>query len=157
MYLLNVRKIFLVLIISFFVYSCVDMYGTPQERAIKNSRMSDYGLCEKLGVAVLAPAEIREEWAMEVQRRNVNCNQYAGMINSQRQANQQLMNQGLQLMEQSQPYTLGNNNSNGKVFGSAFYKRSYVSGMNRICVYDNMGSDYTTTVGAAELCPMSID
>ena len=62
----------------------------------------------------------------------------------QRQANQQLMNQGLQLMEQSQPYTLGNNNSNGKVFGSAFYKRSYVSGMNRICVYDNMGSDYTT-------------
>lgn len=33
-------------------------------------------------------------------------------------------------------------------------KRQYVSGMNRICVYDTIRGDYTVTVSSAELCPL---
>lgn len=32
-------------------------------------------------------------------------------------------------------------------------KGSYVSGLNRICVYDRGGSEYVETVGSAQLCP----
>jgi hypothetical protein len=35
-----------------------------------------------------------------------------------------------------------------------FLRSSYVSGMNRICVYDNMGSEEHVTIGAAEMCPI---
>lgn len=40
--------------------------------------------------------------------------------------------------------------------GTAFLKYSYVSGMNRICVYDLLGSKYVMTIGAVELCPLSV-
>ena len=32
-------------------------------------------------------------------------------------------------------------------------KRNYIDGMNRICIYDDMGSQRITTVGAADLFP----
>jgi hypothetical protein len=38
----------------------------------------------------------------------------------------------------------------------AFLKHHYVSGMNRICVYDHLGSQYVTTIPAAQICPVSI-
>lgn len=36
-----------------------------------------------------------------------------------------------------------------------FYVRSFVSGMNRICVYNSMGSEVYVTIGAAEICPIN--
>lgn len=33
-------------------------------------------------------------------------------------------------------------------------QRDYVDGMNRICIYDDMGSQRVITVGASNLCPM---
>lgn len=38
-----------------------------------------------------------------------------------------------------------------------FLKGSYTSGMNRICLYDCLGSTFATTVGAAELCPLTLE
>lgn len=151
-------KNFLAIFLIIFLYSCVDMYGTVQERSLKNSRMSDYGLCEKLGVAVLAPELIREEWAREIQRRNVNCGQYANAINNKRQASQQMMNQGLSLMQQSQPYTLNGNNSDSS-WGSGttcFKKGEYTQGLNKVCQYSCTGSAHAITVGAAQLCPITV-
>lgn len=40
--------------------------------------------------------------------------------------------------------------------GTAFLQSQYVSGMNRICIYDHLGSQVAITVGAAEMCPLSI-
>ena len=37
----------------------------------------------------------------------------------------------------------------------AYLKSQYVSGQNRICVYDRLGSQYILTVGAVQLCPIS--
>lgn len=33
-------------------------------------------------------------------------------------------------------------------------KRSYQSGTNRICVYDDMGSERAVTIAATDLCPI---
>lgn len=40
--------------------------------------------------------------------------------------------------------------------GVAFFKYSYVSGMNRICVYDYLGSQVIITIPAAQVCPVNI-
>ena len=39
----------------------------------------------------------------------------------------------------------------------AFYKYDYISGLNRICVYDHIGSEVAITIAAHKLCPTSID
>lgn len=36
-------------------------------------------------------------------------------------------------------------------------KGEYTSGMNKICIYDCLGSDTAITIGATSLCPLSID
>jgi ABC-type spermidine/putrescine transport system permease subunit II len=41
--------------------------------------------------------------------------------------------------------------------GTAFYKREYISGMNKICIYDHLGSEVAITIRATSLCPLSID
>lgn len=38
-----------------------------------------------------------------------------------------------------------------------FLKHDYVSGMNKICVYDCLGSDAAITIGAVQLCPLTIN
>ena len=40
--------------------------------------------------------------------------------------------------------------------GTAFYKRERISGMNKICYYDHLGSEVAITIKAHELCPMTI-
>jgi hypothetical protein len=39
---------------------------------------------------------------------------------------------------------------------TCFYKGEQRSNMNKICYYDCLGSAYAITVGAVELCPLSI-
>lgn len=36
-----------------------------------------------------------------------------------------------------------------------FFVRSFVSGMNRICVYNSMGSEVFETIPATSICPLS--
>ena len=40
--------------------------------------------------------------------------------------------------------------------GMAFYTGEYISGMNKVCLYDYLGSTYTRNVKSYALCPMSI-
>lgn len=41
--------------------------------------------------------------------------------------------------------------------GVAFYKGERVSGMNRICYYDYLGSTVAITISAASVCPATIE
>jgi len=36
-----------------------------------------------------------------------------------------------------------------------FLKSHYVSGTNRICIYNHLGSDAAMTIGAAKICPIT--
>jgi|TARA_B100001964_G_scaffold90578_1_gene101732 hypothetical protein len=38
-----------------------------------------------------------------------------------------------------------------------FYDSDYISGMNKICYYDCMGSRAAITVRAVDICPLSIN
>jgi len=40
--------------------------------------------------------------------------------------------------------------------GTAFFKYEHISGMNKICVYDYLGSDYAITIKSYQLCPLNI-
>ena len=40
--------------------------------------------------------------------------------------------------------------------GTAFFKYEYTSGMNKICVYDYLGSDVAITIKSYQLCPLTI-
>jgi hypothetical protein len=39
---------------------------------------------------------------------------------------------------------------------TAFFKYERTSGMNKICVYNHLGSDYAITVSNISLCPLNI-
>lgn len=41
--------------------------------------------------------------------------------------------------------------------GTAFFKYEYISGLNKICVYDHMGSDVAITIKSYKICPISIN
>ncbi len=40
---------------------------------------------------------------------------------------------------------------------TGFLKGERVSGMNKICYYDVLGSTYTINIGMVELCPLTYD
>jgi hypothetical protein len=67
-------------------------------------------------------------------------------------ASQALINLGAQIATQPQPRAP---NYGGNATGTAFYQREYTQGLNKVCVYDRMGSVYTITVGATDLCPLT--
>ena len=41
--------------------------------------------------------------------------------------------------------------------GVAFLKYERISGMNKICVYNDLGSDVTITIKSYKLCPLTIN
>lgn len=40
---------------------------------------------------------------------------------------------------------------------TCFKKGEYVSGMNKICIYDCLGSEAAITISSVALCPLSIN
>lgn len=50
------------------------------------------------------------------------------------------------------PDASGYQASNIELYG--IYQSSYIDGLNRICVYDKMGSRYVLTVASHQLCPI---
>lgn len=39
---------------------------------------------------------------------------------------------------------------------TAFYQDDYVSGQNRICIYDHLGSDHIVTIKVYQVCRVTI-
>lgn len=82
---------------------------------------------------------------------------YANCVQQQYQAGQsnyqqRLLNASRIMNQGSSPVSHGG----GSAGGTAFLRSSYVSGMNRVCQYNRMGSAYVITIGAAEMCPISV-
>lgn len=55
-----------------------------------------------------------------------------------------------------QPYQQPQPVGGGTAQGVAFLKGSYVSGMNRVCLYNRLGSAVAITIGATQLCPLTL-
>ena len=43
------------------------------------------------------------------------------------------------------------------VAGAAFFKYERISGVNKICFYDYIGSEVAITIASYKLCPLSIN
>jgi len=137
-------------LVCLFISACAAMYGSPEERRRANAARSDYSLCENLALVTMAPPVIRSEWAIELQRRGVDCNQYAAVLNSVAQQRQNSLNAGLQMMQQSTAAPT----SAGQL--TCYKVREWTSGFNKNCVYNCLGSEAVQTIGATDLCPISI-
>jgi len=145
------RVLALTVVVSAILSGCVAMYGTPSERRQANAALPDYSLCENLAVATLVPQKIRTEWSMELQRRGIDCSRYASTINNAAQQRQRMLNLGVQMMQQP-----ASSSGGARPGVTCFKQREWVSGFNKNCVYSCLGSEAVQTIGATELCPLTI-
>lgn len=152
------HSILVAMIVITILPGCASMFGTPEERQVANAALPDYSLCENLAIKVLAPEEMRREWAMELDRRGSDCNRYAGMLNNKMLQNQRMLDLGLMLMQQptTTPRPFYSSGGSGSAV-QCFKEREWVSGFNRNCVYSCLGSETVQTIGATELCPLSME
>jgi len=73
---------------------------------------------------------------------------------AEKQVNLNQMLLGLSIIQGATPTTsLGSTGSTNQPVG--FFQYDYVSGMNKLCYYDRLGSTVVKTIGAAEICPLT--
>lgn len=100
--------------------------------------------------------------SQEIQTRPVDCREHLAIVQAKLAADgvaqvesQRMLQLGLQMMAPRAPQYPAPAGG-GAALGVGFLKRQYVSGMNRVCIYDRLGSEVAVTVGAAELCSLSL-
>ena len=94
--------------------------------------------------------------AAELARRGEDCSVYSGAASARNKANANF-ERTLRSMSQQQGYGSNNYNTNSNNNIVCHKKREWTSGMNKNCVYNCLGSEYVQTVGAAQICPISIN
>ena len=77
-------------------------------------------------------------------------------IEAHRQTSNNLMNLGLQMMNQGTVVPQAPNSSSAKTTTTCIKKREWVSGFNKNCVYDCLGSEAVETIANVAICPLSI-
>jgi len=55
-----------------------------------------------------------------------------------------------------QPYQAPPRLGGGTSLGTAFLQGSYVSGLNRVCLYNRLGSAVAVTIGSTQMCPLTL-
>ena len=80
------------------------------------------------------------------------------LIAARQSANARMMQLGFGMMQQSAPAPapVTTPYGGGSATGGAFLKSQYVSGFNRVCNYDRLGSAVAITVGSTQTCPLSL-
>lgn len=110
--------------------------ATPQQMA----QQSNWDVCRfTMGGPHAQVAEY------ERQRRSLDCTPLYPAIAAQAQAQNAAV---ANFLRATQPQQQGTG-------GGGFLVRSYISGFNRICVYNRMSSEYVTTIPSTTLCPLS--
>jgi len=114
------------------------------------TRLDDYTLCK--GATPREAYYPAQSVLYEVQRRGLNCTtiyHYPGTAGTDALIRSlEGVVQGAQPVPRSPTY-------GGRATGTAYLRSQSVSGHNRICIYDRMGSAYAITIGAAEMCPIT--
>lgn len=124
---------------------CSGCAMTPQELATRSTG----SLCVSYARAILNSN--RGAWLEEVYRRGETCAPYATeMVIAARESQQTLNSLNTQLGVPASPVAA----PAGRTI-TAFLRTSREEGMNRICVYDALGSPYVITLKAAQICPVS--
>ena len=72
------------------------------------------------------------------------------------QKSNNLMNLGLQMLNQGTAVHQAPSFSSPKTVTTCFKEREWVSGFNRNCVYDCLGSETVETIASTAICPLNI-
>ena len=129
---------------------CGTMFESIPE---KLSRSQDWELCYSAVAGEYAHE--RELAGGMVRSRRIDCNQHMPMVQARMQArsdyysrNMQMLMLGNQISNQglAQPYAPSQ--PQGHLTGQ------YLSGHNRICIYNKVGSAYAVTIPATAICPL---
>lgn len=134
-------------IASFLISGCA---GSPLHTSSLTpnqlSQIDNYTLCK--GATPRESYYPAQTVLNEVRRRELNCGSiYSYSGTGQLEAAAAALSGVTQRGQQS-----GNA---GRSQGVAFLKSQRVSGFNRICVYDRLGSEFVITIGSTHLCPLS--
>ena len=120
----------------------------------KLSRSQDWELCYSAVAGEYAHE--RELAGGMVRSRRIDCNQHMPMVHARMQARSASDTRTMQLL------MLGNQISTQGVAQprvpsqpSGHFIRQYVSGWNRMCVYNRVGSEYVMTIASSDMCPLS--
>jgi len=140
-------KIIFNLSLSIIIFLLVGCVGSPLHTSSKSSTelryVDDHTLCK-----AYTPREMYSPSASviyEVRRRGLNCStiySYSGTGSLDRTIR---VLQGIQNQQQTR-----------NARGVALYSREYRSGLNKICVYNRLGSGEAYTFKATDICPLSI-
>ena len=139
-------KLFMTVLFSIiFLSGCV----TTQERIEAASAASDRELCmEWMTSPSLNFSQPYRE--AEIKRRRLDCWQY-GNVAEERERAERRLSESIERLGGRQ--TPGGTNSAGRL---CVIQRSFVSGMNQVCIYDCQGSAFSTNTRAGTMCPPSI-
>ncbi len=143
---MNIKPLLLSLII--FISGC----AKPPEYY---SRQSSVELC--MDYLTLPSANINQTArAAELSRRGEDCSRYSGAASARNKANENL-ERNLRSMSQQPSYEVNNLSRGSRSTLTCTKVREWRSGMNKNCVYNCIGSEFVQTIGAAEICPISIN
>lgn len=97
----------------------------------------------------------QEDRVAAINARGIDCSPYAGAAQARVQANQNFENSlralsGQAASNQSVPSYNYNNNA------SCILKNDFLSGVNRMCFYDCVGSTKSINVPASSICPLTV-
>lgn len=141
------------------VSGCVAPMQPGQAQAITDSA-ADWELCY-IAVTGQGQPALRQATYNTMRARKTDCNQHVGMVqakiaaDSAKSARDQAdIAQGLRLLGASRGQPATPSQSSGGA--TAFLKREYESGFNRICIYDRVGSEVAITINATQICPLKI-
>lgn len=144
---------------------------SPEYRFNQLKSASDYDVCHALSdpraTSIGMGWSVRRDAAVRVaNERRISCDREMfarihAMEGPSRDAavgnSLMMMQQGIQMMSpQPQSPSARTPLGGGAQSGTAFLNGSYVSGMNRICNYDRLGSAVAVTVSSTELCPLTL-
>lgn len=107
------------------------LWGPAAQRATVTRTGSDLTLCRYLRNYQDAPIDLRRDWAQELARRGQNCSNDVDVLSAE-------------------------DAPGGSSGTTAFYKADRVSGVNRICRYDQRGSAVVITIPASQFCPLTL-
>ena len=177
----SICRIFVLIFLAFFLESCfgppaTSHYNTCEDRyskfediarcgkAARNQSCQAYGNCSSMGNALVKYADtlaygVKTGEISDYQAKIMFAQyQHEWEMNAraaQQRQSQALMQLGNQISAMGTPTTTNTNSSWGA--GQTCMKvGEYTQGLNKVCQYSCTGSGHAITVGAAQLCPLSV-
>jgi|TARA_B100000315_G_scaffold219225_1_gene221015 hypothetical protein len=149
----------LILLSTLYIVGCTTA-STPLERMERNNALSNADLCWEI---FMGGGEERKEQETEALSRGADCTLYAAEIAERRRRQivmgQALMNLSNQIKANSaaigQSVDTSGLKDYSKVGQRGVLKSQTVSGSNRLCYYDVLGSVKVLNVPSVKICPIS--